>query len=204
MYAIIRTGGKQYRVEPGDTLRVEKLEQNLGDEIQLTEVLAVGGDKTFLGEPTVKDAAVTAVVVRQSRAPKILIFKKKRRQGYRKMQGHRQFFTELFIKTISGPEGEAKADKEAVVSDPAKKAKEVAKTREAKKAIRKDKSSEPKKAAKKKTAKKKTAKKKTATKKKAAKKKAAKKKTAKKKTAKKATAKKATAKKATKKKTTKK
>jgi large subunit ribosomal protein L21 len=123
MYAIIRAGGKQYKVEAGDTVRVEKLEKNLGDQFDLAEVLMVGGDKAFVGSPLVQGAKVTAVVTRQAKAPKIIVFKKKRRQGYRRMQGHRQLFTELFIQSITTPEGTLfKTDKKAQVVDPAKTA----------------------------------------------------------------------------------
>jgi large subunit ribosomal protein L21 len=123
MYAIIRAGGKQYKVEAGDTVRVEKLEKNLGDQFDLAEVLMVGGDKPFVGSPLVQGAKVTAVVTRQAKAPKIIVFKKKRRQGYRRMQGHRQLFTELFIQSITTPEGQTfKTEKNARVIDPAKSA----------------------------------------------------------------------------------
>jgi large subunit ribosomal protein L21 len=105
MYAIIRTGGKQYKVQPGDTLRVEKLEKELGSEFDLTEILVVGGDKTFVGQPLVKNAKVTVVVTRQAQHPKVIIFKKRRRQGYRRLRGHRQQFTEIFVKSITSPEG---------------------------------------------------------------------------------------------------
>jgi large subunit ribosomal protein L21 len=119
MYAIIKTGGKQYRVQPGDVLRVEKLQNDLGDEIEIKEVLLVGGDKTFIGEPTLSNAKVTAVVTNQARAPKVIIFKKKRRQGYRRLRGHRQLYTELFIKSITSPEGHVvNADTTARVFDP--------------------------------------------------------------------------------------
>jgi len=131
MYAIIRAGGKQYTVKPGDVLRVEKLEVELGKELVLTDILMVGGEKTFVGAPTVNSAKVTAVVTNQERGPKLIIFKKKRRQGYRRTGGHRQEYTELFIKAITNPEGQtAKADKEAQVFSPEKKAAKVAKTRE--------------------------------------------------------------------------
>jgi large subunit ribosomal protein L21 len=121
MYAIIRAGGKQYKVQAGDTVRVEKLEKNLGDTFDLPEVLMVGGDKTFVGAPLVQNAKVTVVVTRQAKAPKIIVFKKKRRQGYRRMQGHRQLFTELFVQSITTPEGQSmKTDKKALIIDPVK------------------------------------------------------------------------------------
>ncbi len=123
MFAIIRAGGKQYKVEAGDTVRIEKIEKNLGDKFNLAEVLMVGGDKTFIGAPLVQNAVVTAVVTRQAKASKIIVFKKKRRQGYRRMQGHRQLFTELFIQSITTPEGQTfKTDKSAQVIDPVKTA----------------------------------------------------------------------------------
>lgn len=122
MYAIIRAGGKQYKVEAGDTVRVDKLEKGLGETFDLTEVLMVGGDKTFVGQPLVQNARVTVTVTRQAKAPKVIVFKKKRRQGYRRMQGHRQLFTELFVKSITSPEGKkVETDKSAVVVDPVKR-----------------------------------------------------------------------------------
>ena len=194
MYAIIRTGGKQYKVQAGDTVRVEKLEKELGTEFQVDEILFVGGDKSYVGEPTVSGAAVTVVVTRQAKAPKVIVFKKKRRQGYRRMKGHRQLFTELFVKSITNPDGlTSSADTKAQVVDPAKKAEKLAKTKELKKAAPKKSDSAPKK----KTAKKKAApsKAKKAGKKAAGKKKVAKKTGAKKKVAKKSTGKKKTTKK---------
>lgn len=123
MYAVIRTGGKQYTVRAGDTLRVEKLQHELGSEFSVDEVLLVGGDKIHVGEPTVKNAKVTLVVTQQARAPKLIVFKKKRRQGYRRLQGHRQYFTELFVKAIQSPTGEvSEAEKSARVIDPLKSA----------------------------------------------------------------------------------
>lgn len=122
MYAIIRTGGKQYKVRAGDLVRVEKLNAEPGAELELTDVLMVGGDKTFIGEPTVRDAKVLVVVTKQDRAAKLIVFKKKRRQGYRKMQGHRQLFTELFVKAITSPEGQtSNAESAAKVYSPDKK-----------------------------------------------------------------------------------
>ena len=192
MYAVFKSGGKQYKVSPGDVIRVERLAEELGNEFELTEVLAIGGEKTFLGEPTVKNAKVTVVVTNQARYPKVIVFKKKRRQGYRKLKGHRQYFTEIFVKSITSPDGETqKAERTAEIFDIDKKVKNEDKKQQLREEAKQTKSSTP--TAKKKTAtKKKVAKKKTATKKKTAKKATAKKKTAKKKTAKKATAKKKT------------
>ena len=177
MYAIIRAGGKQYTVRAGDTVRVEKLTQDLGSEFDVKEVLLVNGEQLHVGEPTLSGAKVTVVVTRQDRGPKIIVFKKKRRQGYRRTNGHRQNFTELFVKAITSPSGEvSKAEANPVVIDPAKtaerKAMHEAKLADMPKAERKEK------VAKKKAAPKKAAKKagsRTKTKKTVAKKKKAKK-----------------------------
>lgn len=174
MYAIVRAGGKQYTVRAGDTVRVEKLAQDLGSEFDLKDVLLVNGDQLHVGEPTVNGAKVTVVVTRQDRGPKVIVFKKKRRQGYRRTNGHRQSFTELFVKAITSPTGEvSKADGKPLVIDPAKtaerKALHAAKLADMPKAERKAqaaKKAAPKKAAVKKTAKKAKAKKPVAKKKK--------------------------------------
>ena len=197
MYAIIRTGGKQYTVKPGDTLRIEKLPQELGKEFDLPEVLMLGGDNPTMGEPLVSDAKVTAVVTRQAKAPKVIVFKKKRRQGYRRLKGHRQLFTEIFIKSIAAGGQIYKAETEAQVVDPAKKEERLAKIKEEMKDKKVAKEKKDKKKAASAAKKAKTKKKATKKKKSTGKKKAAKKKTAKKKTKK-------VAKKAAKKKTTKK
>lgn len=117
MYAIIQTGGKQYKVQPGDVIRVEKLENALGSEFDVTEVLVVGGANPAIGAPIVKNAKVTMVVTKQTKDRKVIVFKKKRRQGYRKFATHRQPFTELFVKSISLDGQTAKADNEAQVVD---------------------------------------------------------------------------------------
>jgi large subunit ribosomal protein L21 len=102
MYAVIKTGGKQYKVAQGDVIRVEKLAGEKGQTIELTQVLAVGeGDKATLGRPMVAGAKVTAEVVEQARAAKILVFKKRRRQNYRRRAGHRQDLTVLKITAIA-------------------------------------------------------------------------------------------------------
>ena len=114
MYAILKTGGKQYRVKAGDSVKVEKIDSEIGSELSLKDVLLIGGDTNYIGTPMVDKASVTAVVAKQARKPKVVVLKKKRRQGYRKLQGHRQDFTELFIKSIQAPNGDvSKADKEA-------------------------------------------------------------------------------------------
>lgn len=101
MYAIIKTGGKQYRVEQGQKVRVEKLNGEIGADVTLDEVLLVGGDSVKIGTPMVSGASVTARISAQAKAKKIIVFKKKRRKGYHKKQGHRQLYTELEITGIS-------------------------------------------------------------------------------------------------------
>ena len=100
MYAVLRTGGKQYRVAENDLIRVERLEASAGDSITLDQVLMVGGDAPRIGAPLVAGASVTAEVVEQTRGDKIIIFKKKRRQNYRRKRGHRQDLTVLRITGI--------------------------------------------------------------------------------------------------------
>ena len=103
MYAIIRTGGKQYKVAPGEKLRVEQLPAQVGSEIVLDQVLMVGdGESVRLGAPVVAGATVKATVVAHGRGEKLTIFKMKRRKNYRRHQGHRQGFTELKIEGIVG------------------------------------------------------------------------------------------------------
>ena len=102
MYAIIRTGGKQYQVAAGDTLRVEKLPGDVGDIVELDDVLLVAdGDKVTVGQPVVDGARVRAKIVEQGRAKKILVFKKKKRKGYQVKKGHRQYYTALMIEEIA-------------------------------------------------------------------------------------------------------
>lgn len=101
MYAIIRTGGKQYQVEAGERLRVEKLNGSVGDSIVIEDVLLVAdGENIKIGQPVVEGAKVNAKIVEQDREKKVLIFKKKRRKGYQVMKGHRQYFTSLEIQEI--------------------------------------------------------------------------------------------------------
>ncbi len=102
MYAVVKTGGKQYKVAPGDTLRVESLEGEKGATVELSDVLLVEKDGSVtVGTPSVAGAKVTAQIVRQGRGKKVLVFKHKRRKSYRKLNGHRQNFTELLVKEIS-------------------------------------------------------------------------------------------------------
>ncbi len=102
MFAVIRTGGKQYRVVPDAVLKVEKLEAEPGSTVTFTDVLAVGSDAgTTIGAPVVEGATVTATVIAQDRLDKIIIFKKRRRQNSRRKQGHRQHVTVLRIAGIN-------------------------------------------------------------------------------------------------------
>jgi large subunit ribosomal protein L21 len=102
MFAVIRTGGKQYRVTPNAVLKVEKLAAEPGSTITFTDVLAVGDDATMvLGAPVVAGASVTATVIAQDRLPKVIVFKKRRRQNSRRKNGHRQHVTVLRIADIS-------------------------------------------------------------------------------------------------------
>ena len=100
-YAVIRTGGKQYRVAPGDLLRVERLPGDVGAAIEFTEVLLTGGDTVRVGTPLVEGALVRGQIVRQSRDRKILVYKKKRRKNYRRRRGHRQSITTLRVTEIA-------------------------------------------------------------------------------------------------------
>jgi large subunit ribosomal protein L21 len=102
MYAIIKTGGKQYQVAAGDQLMVEKLEGKVGDPVELLEVLLVAdGEKITVGRPVVEGAKVTATITQQGRHRKIRVFKKKRRKGYRLTKGHRQQYTALKVSDIT-------------------------------------------------------------------------------------------------------
>ncbi len=102
MFAVIRTGGKQYRVVPDAVLKIEKLEAEPGSTVTFTDVLALGNDAgTTIGAPLVEGASVTATVIAQDRLPKIIIFKKRRRQNSRRKAGHRQHVTVLRIAGIN-------------------------------------------------------------------------------------------------------
>lgn len=104
IYAIVKTGGKQYRVSEGDTLKVEKLNAKAGEEVKLDDVVFAKNETSSLaGRPKVSGASVTAEVIRQLRAPKIIVFKQRQKKVYKKTIGHRQWLTELRIKQISLP-----------------------------------------------------------------------------------------------------
>lgn len=101
MYAIIETGGKQYRIAEGAELNIECLKVESGSEVTLDKVLFVSGDEPKVGTPYLEGATVVAEVVEHGRGEKLLVFKKKRRKDYRLMQGHRQDYTRIKIKSIS-------------------------------------------------------------------------------------------------------
>ena len=170
MYALVRTGGKQYRVAKDDTILVERIAADEGAEVILDDVVMLGdGDKVTIGTPRVEGAAVSATVVSQTRGPKIIIFRRKRRKNHRRTQGHRQDLTLLKINAIA-EDGKslkpkaAPAKKAAAKEEAAPKAatKKVATKKAAPKAEAK---AAPKKAAAKKTAAKKATAKKAAAKK---------------------------------------
>jgi large subunit ribosomal protein L21 len=100
MFAVIKTGGKQYRVAADDVLKIEKVKGEPGEIIQLGDVLVVGGDNVTLGAPTVAGATVAAEVLEQGRGPKVIAFKKRRRKNSRRKRGHRQEFTLLRVTEI--------------------------------------------------------------------------------------------------------
>jgi len=127
MFAVIKTGGKQYKVAPNDILRIEKIEGQPGDTVELGEVLAVGGEAgVTLGAPLVEGAKVAAEVIEQGRADKIIVFKKKRRKNHRRRNGHRQHETVLRVTEIltdgEKPKKAAAAKKAPAKKAPAKKA----------------------------------------------------------------------------------
>jgi large subunit ribosomal protein L21 len=101
MYAVIKTGGKQYRVSEGQTLRVEKLPGSAGDKVTFGEVLLLGGESPKVGRPLVAGAAVAAEITGQDRGKKLVVFKFRRRKNYRRKNGHRQPYTELKITGIT-------------------------------------------------------------------------------------------------------
>ena len=145
MFAVIRTGGKQYRVAPNDIIEIEKIAGKPGDIIELSEVILLGGDSPKTGNPTIAGASVAAEVIEQTRGEKIIVFKKKRRKNYRRKKGHRQELTALRITEIltdgkkpskAAPKtGAKKADKSAAKAKT--ESKQAAKKAEAKPAAKK-------------------------------------------------------------------
>ena len=158
MYAVVKTGGKQYRVAKDDKIVVDRMIGEDGDSVVLDQVLMMAdGDKVTVGSPVIEGAAVGATVLRQTRGPKIMVFRRKRRKNFRRIRGHRQDLTLLQINEIA-PDGKLKAaPKKAAAKTEAKAApKKVAKTA-AKTAAKSAAKAAPKKAAAKKTTAKKAA-----------------------------------------------
>lgn len=104
MYAVFRSGGKQYRVSPGDVIRVERLRGSEGSTVEFNHVLAVRKDALRVGNPLLESAKVTGVIVRNARAKKVLVVKYKRKKQYRRTKGHRQDFSEVRIESVVGAE----------------------------------------------------------------------------------------------------
>ena len=121
MFAIVKTGGKQYRVAPGDQIVVERIDGGVGSEVSLDQVLAVGnGDSAAIGRPRLADASVRARIVQQPRGTKVIVFKKKRRKNYRRKHGHRQELTLLRIEEIRlTTPGDRKSEQSASAHEPA-------------------------------------------------------------------------------------
>ncbi len=118
MYAVIKTGGKQYKVAAGEKIKVEQMPADIGAEITIDQVLAVGeGDRISVGTPLVAGATVSATVLSQGRHDKVRIFKMRRRKHYRKQQGHRQNYTELLVSGISSAIGNATAEGGSVAAE---------------------------------------------------------------------------------------
>ena len=101
MYAVIETGGKQYRVAAGDTVYIEKLAGEIGDAVEFDRVLLVSGDEVSVGQPLVSGARVSGEIVEQGRDKKLIVFKLKRRKDYRRKNGHRQAFTAVKINAVT-------------------------------------------------------------------------------------------------------
>jgi large subunit ribosomal protein L21 len=120
MYAVIKTGGKQYKIAAGEKLKVEQIPADIGAEITFDHVLAVGsGEQLMVGTPLVTGATVSATVLSHGRHDKVRIFKMRRRKHYRKQQGHRQNFTEIFVSKITSEAGTVTAEPPVANAAPA-------------------------------------------------------------------------------------
>ncbi len=138
MFAVVKTGAKQYKVAAGDVIKVEKLDGDAGEKITLDHILMIGDDKGVeVGTPTISGKVVTAEILEQARAAKIIIFKKKRRQNYRRKNGHRQELTVLRILEIGPKAAKAPAKKAATEKKAAAPKKAAAKKPAAKKTAKK-------------------------------------------------------------------
>ena len=159
MYAVVKTGGKQYRVAKDDKIVVDRMIGEDGDSVVLDQVLMMAdGDKVTVGSPVIEGAAVGATVLRQTRGPKIMVFRRKRRKNFRRIRGHRQDLTLLQINEIA-PDGKLKAapKKAAAKTEASAAPKKAAKKATAKTAAKTEAKAAPKKAAAKKTTAKKAA-----------------------------------------------
>ncbi|MBM4306134.1 MAG: 50S ribosomal protein L21 [Deltaproteobacteria bacterium] len=102
MFAVLKTGGKEYRVTKGDVIRVEKLEGSVGDQVTLKDILMVSGDgQVQVGAPNLNNAVITGEIVREAKGKKVFTYKMKRRKNYRRMKGHRQTYTYLKVNEIT-------------------------------------------------------------------------------------------------------
>ena len=157
MYAVLKSVGKQFKVSPGDTLKMDKIEGNVGDTISFKDIVAVGnGDKFELGSPAVQGAEVSAKLLYQTRDDKIRVFRKNRRKHFQRTKGHRQYISILKVLSIKSAIGE-ESFKEPVKKTPAKAEKPKTKVVKADKPAKAEKKSAPK-AAEEKTVKKETTK----------------------------------------------
>ena len=137
MYAVIKTGGKQYKVSKDDIISVEKLSEDSGKKVKLNEVLVISDKgKPIIGDPLIKGASVEAEILEQTRSKKITVFKKKRRQNYRRKQGHKQLITNLKILSINSTGTKSEKTK---TEDTKKKTTTTKKTATAKKTVTKKK-----------------------------------------------------------------
>ncbi len=140
MYAVIKTGGKQYKVSKDDIISVEKLSEDSGKKVKLNEVLVISDKgKPIIGDPLIKGASVEAEILEQTRSKKITIFKKKRRQNYRRKQGHKQLITNLKILSINSTGTKSTKSEKTKTEDTKKKTTTTKKTATAKKTVTKKK-----------------------------------------------------------------
>lgn len=140
MYAVIKTGGKQYKVSKDDIISVEKLSEDSGKKVKLNEVLVISDKgKPIIGDPLIKGASVEAEILEQTRSKKITIFKKKRRQNYRRKQGHKQLITNLKILSINSTGTKSTKSEKTKTEDTKKKTTTTKKTATAKKTATKKK-----------------------------------------------------------------
>ena len=140
MYAVIKTGGKQYKVSKDDIISVEKLSEDSGKKVKLNEVLVISDKgKPIIGDPLIKGASVDAEILEQTRSKKITIFKKKRRQNYRRKQGHKQLVTNLKILSINSTATKSTKSEKTKTEDTKKKTTTTKKTATVKKTVTKKK-----------------------------------------------------------------